>query len=95
MEEKNIKREPERLCMACRKKYLKKNLIRVAKEKSGKIYIDELKKLHGRGAYVCYNEKCLEILKKKRCLERNFKCFVDKDIYLKLKEDVEKKLRNF
>lgn len=90
MEEKKIKKEPERLCMACRKKNFKKNLIRVVKEKSGRIYIDEFKKAHGRGAYVCYNEKCLEILKKKRCLERNFKCFIESDIYLRLKENMQK-----
>ncbi len=90
MEEKKIKKEPERLCMACRKKYLKKDLIRVVKEKSGKIYIDEIKKAHGRGAYLCYNEKCLEILKKKRGLERNFKCYVESDIYLKLEENIKK-----
>lgn len=90
MKEKKIKKEPERLCMACRKKYLKKNLIRVVKEKSGRIYIDEIKKAQGRGAYLCYNEKCLEILKKKKCLERNFKCYVENDIYLELEENIKK-----
>ncbi len=90
MEEQKTKKEPERLCIACRKKYLKRDLIRVVKEKSGKMYIDEIKKAQGRGAYLCYNEKCLEILKKKRCLERNFKCYVESDIYLELEKNIKK-----
>ena len=75
------KRKPERLCMACREKKLKKNLIRIVKEKGGKIYIDVSSKASGRGAYLCNDLKCFEILKKKRCLERNFKCYVEKEIY--------------
>lgn len=82
------KKEPVRLCLACREKNYKQNLIRIVKEKNGKIFIDILKKAQGRGAYLCYNKKCLDILKKKKALEKNFKCQVDGKIYNELEERI-------
>ena len=74
------------MCIACRKRNLKDFLIRIVKEKSGKIFLDFTKKAQGRGAYLCCNEKCYEILKKKRGLEKNFKCKVEKEIYFNLED---------
>ncbi len=74
--------------MACRGKKQKEQLIRVVKQKKGLIFIDKTGKADGRGAYVCNNLECLELLKKKRGLERSFKCKIDGLIY----DDLEKEL---
>ena len=77
-----------RMCMACRERKQKERLIRVVKQKKGSIFIDKTGKADGRGAYVCNNLECLELLKKKRGLERSFKCKIDGLIY----DDLEKEL---
>ncbi len=77
-----------RMCMACRERKQKEQLIRVVKQKEGLIFIDKTGKADGRGAYVCNNLECLELLRKKRGLERSFKCKIDGLIY----DDLEKEL---
>ena len=74
--------------MACREKKEKENLIRIVKEKGGEIYIDSTKKAQGRGAYLCNNLKCFEKFKKKKSLERSFKCYIEKGIYLDLENKI-------
>ena len=39
------------------------------------------KKKFGRGAYVCKNEKCINLAKKKKAFERNMKVGNAEDIY--------------
>lgn len=77
-----------RMCMACREKKQKEQLIRVVKQKNGVIFIDKTGKADGRGSYVCNSLECLELLRKKRGLERSFRCKVDGLIY----DDLEKEL---
>lgn len=77
-----------RMCMACREKKQKKQLVRVVKQKDGVIFIDKTGKADGRGAYVCNNLECLNLLKKKRGLERSFRCKIDSLIY----DDLENEL---
>ena len=76
------------MCIACRKRNLKEFLIRIVKEKSGRIFLDYSKKAQGRGAYLCCNENCYEVLKKKKGLEKNFKCKVGEEIYFNLKDEI-------
>ncbi len=82
------KHEPIRLCIACRKKDFKYNLLRVVKNKSGYIFVDYSKKASGRGSYVCSCEKCVKILRKKKSLQKMFKCVVKDEIYLELESRV-------
>lgn len=77
-----------RMCMACREKKRKEQLIRVVKQKNGVIFIDKTRKADGRGSYVCNSSECLELLRKKRGLERSFRCKIDGLIY----DDLEKEL---
>lgn len=77
-----------RMCMACRENKQKEKLIRVVKQKDGSIFIDKTGKADGRGAYVCNNLECLNLLKKKRGLERSFRCKVDGLIYDDLKKEM-------
>lgn len=77
-----------RMCAACRKKFYKGFLLRVAKLNSGVVEFDLSQKKPGRGAYVCYDENCFKILKKKHLLEKSLKCAVDEKIYLVLEHKI-------
>lgn len=49
----------ERLCLGCRRLFLKERLLRVGALKDGHIIVDERQTLGGRGAYVCPTMDCL------------------------------------
>ena len=83
------KKEPIRLCIACREKSYKKKLIRIVKEKTGRIFVDDLKKSQGRGAYLCFKSNCFKMVFKKKLLEKNFKCKINEEVYMELKKRLE------
>ena len=82
----NVKYVPMRMCCCCRNRFAKEKLLRVVKEKEGNFKVDESRKVDGRGAYICLEEKCFEKMLKTRALNRSFKCNVPQDVYDKLKE---------
>lgn len=85
--EKNV---PLRMCVACRNKRTKTELLRVVRQKeTGKIFIDETKKADGRGAYLCRHAECLRLARKKKGFERSFKCKVSGLIYDDLEKEME------
>ena len=49
-----------RTCIGCRGKFSQKTLIRFVSEKNETLRIDNQKKLHGRGAYVCRSQPCIQ-----------------------------------
>ena len=71
---------PQRMCVACRKMQPQGELIRFVHTEDG-VKIDMNKKLFGRGAYICKNVACVKLAKKKRGIERHFKCAVPNEIY--------------
>ena len=64
-----MKSQPQRTCMGCNSKKDKKELIRIVKNKEGKISIDKTGKQEGRGAYLCDNRQCLEKVIKSKISE--------------------------
>ena len=79
------KKEPLRMCIACREMKNKKDLLRVVKNKEGKIFVDETGKANGRGAYICRDTACLEKLKKQKILNKAFKMMIDESVYAEIK----------
>ena len=77
-------KQPERMCAVCRKKGDKNSLVRIVKDKSGNIEIDNSYKLNGRGAYICKNQECIEKAIKAKVINRAFKMQVDENVYSKL-----------
>lgn len=75
----------QRTCMGCNEKKNKKELIRIAKNKENEITLDETGKAQGRGAYLCYNIKCLEKAIKTKRIEKVFKCKISDEIYENLR----------
>lgn len=79
--------KPLRMCMVCRERREKQDLIRVAYQKDRGAVIDPAGKLPGRGAYVCRRPECIAQAQKRRVLERAFSASVGPGIYEVLKEE--------
>lgn len=82
------KKQPVRMCIACREHLPKHQLIRIVKTLDDTLAIDRSGKLDGRGAYLCANRECLELALKKRALERAFRMAVGKGYYDTLREEL-------
>ena len=80
-----MKKQPQRTCMGCNTKKDKKELIRIVKDKEGKISVDKNGKQEGRGAYLCDDIQCLEKVIKSKRLEKVFECKIAEEIYEKLR----------
>lgn len=85
-----IKKIPMRTCIACKECKPKKELIRIVKTDEG-FKFDKTGKLNGRGAYICNDSKCRELLFKNKLLNKTFKCNVSSDEYNSLKDGYESK----
>ena len=83
-----MKKLPERTCIGCNEVKLKKELIRIVKNKEGQILVDKTGKANGRGAYICDNIECLEKAIKTKRLERNFETKISEDIYNELRQTI-------
>lgn len=73
----------ERRCVACRNSKQQHEMLRIARVNQ-EYLIDENNKLGGRGAYICKENKCIDLTIKKKLLNRAFKSNLDAIIYEKL-----------
>lgn len=83
-----MKQLPKRTCIGCNEVKLKKELIRVVKNKENQIFMDKTGKANGRGAYLCNNVECLEKAIKSKRLERTFEMQIDEKIYEDLRGEI-------
>lgn len=83
-----MKQEITRMCFICRNKHNKNDMLRIVKNSSGEIFIDKTGKANGRGAYICNDTKCIELIKKQKILSKAFKCEIPLDVYQKLCEEL-------
>jgi ribosomal protein L7Ae family protein len=79
-------KQPERLCVGCREKHPKSELIRIVRAPSGDVSIDATGKSPGRGAYLCPREECLLAARKHNGLAWSFKGRVATAVYDALSE---------
>lgn len=85
-----IKRKvPLRKCTGCQEMKNKKELIRIVKNDANEFSVDFTGKKPGRGAYICASLECLQKASKNKGLERSFKMAVPKEVYDKLREELE------
>jgi len=63
------KHVPQRTCIACRQIKEKKALIRLVRAENGAAEVDISGRKPGRGAYLCPNKVCWELVLKKNRLE--------------------------
>ena len=52
------KKIPMRMCVSCKERMAKKELIRIVATPDGQVVLDPTGRLPGRGAYVCHNPEC-------------------------------------
>ncbi len=64
------KKQPMRMCVACRNMREKRSLMRLVRMPDGTISYDASGKAAGRGAYLCRDRECIERAKKIRAIER-------------------------
>lgn len=77
-----------RMCVGCRQMKEKKDLIRIIKDVTGNIVVDDKVKQSGRGAYLCKNQECLQKCIKTRALNRALSCEIPQKVFENLKEKI-------
>ena len=86
MKERKI---PMRTCVITKEKLPKKELIRIVRNKDGKVFVDETGKQNGKGVYLKLVKEVIEEAKTKNILNKYLECEVDEEIY----KELEKKLK--
>ncbi len=81
------KKIPLRKCIACGEMKTKEELVRFVM-KNGEVLVDKTFKAGGRGAYICKNEKCIDLAKKKKAFERTLSVKIADDFYELLKKEL-------
>lgn len=80
---------PMRKCVACGEMFPKKSLIRVVRTPEGEILLDPTGKKSGRGAYLCKNESCFQLARKKKALEHSLNRNITPELWEKLLANLE------
>ena len=80
-----MKKTPLRKDLVSKEMLPKEDLLRIALTKDGTIYIDLKGKGEGRGAYIKKDLASVEILIKKKLLEKAFNTKIPEEFYLELK----------
>lgn len=76
-----MKKMPERTCVITKEKTLKKDLLRIVRDKEGNVSIDLTGKANGRGAYLKKDAEVIEKAKKTKALERILEVTISDNIY--------------
>ena len=76
-----MKKMPERTCVITREKTLKKDLLRVVRDNTGKVSVDETGKANGRGAYLKKDKEVINKAKATKALERILEVSIPDSIY--------------
>lgn len=71
---------PQRMCVGCRGKRNKRELIRIVRTPEGKVLVDKTGKKSGRGAYICNDPQCLTKAIKSKSLEKALETAIAEDI---------------
>ena len=72
------------MCLGCNEMKPKRELIRVTKDLNGNIGVDSTGKKNGRGAYVCKNNECIELVRKHNKLKKTFKTDIKESVFEEL-----------
>ena len=86
---KKQKKIPLRQCLGCNEHKPKKELLRVLRTPEGEIVLDFTGKRSGRGAYICYNSKCLKKARKTKRIDTNLGVNIPDDIYDGMERELE------
>jgi predicted RNA-binding protein YlxR (DUF448 family) len=76
-----MKKMPERTCVITKEKTLKKDLLRVVRDKEGNVSVDITGKANGRGAYLKKDKEVINKAKTTKALERILEVSIPDSIY--------------
>ena len=85
-----MKKIPLRRCIVTREQLPKQELLRIVRDKEGKVSVDQTGKLGGRGAYIKKDLAVLEKAKKTKILEKRLECKIEESVYEEIKKIIEK-----
>ena len=85
------KKIPLRVCLGCREKMAKKDLVRLVRSPDGEIILDLTGKKPGRGAYLCLREDCFIKAVKGKRLERNLQQSISSHLLAEIAETIKHK----
>ena len=90
---KEIQNKPIRMCTACRGRFFKKTLLRLARIKDAKdktltIKLDLDQKFMGRGMYICYSDDCFKKLKKSINKKKSFFGSISESLLEKIEGEI-------
>lgn len=81
---------PERMCVGCRGKSSKRDLVRVARVRDGEIVLDPSGSAPGRGAYVHRDVGCIEAAMLSRAFDRALRTGLTADAAARLGTGLER-----
>jgi predicted RNA-binding protein YlxR (DUF448 family) len=69
-------------------------MMRVARSPEGSAVYDPTRRIAGRGAYLCYNRKCVDIARKRHAIERALKVVTTDSLWEELERALEEHIAN-
>jgi predicted RNA-binding protein YlxR (DUF448 family) len=88
MENKKVKKTPERKCMGCMQTFPKKDLVRIVRTPEGSVEMDLTGKKSGRGAYICRSEACLKKAIKSKRIQANLEVEINEELIEALSKEI-------
>ncbi len=82
------KKMPERTCVITKEKPLKKDLIRVVRDKEGNVSVDLTGKANGRGAYLKKDAAVIEKARSTKALDKLLEVTIPDAIYDELLNNI-------
>lgn len=76
-------KSPERMCVICRSRFIKSDLLRVVNVGSSVVF-DESSRMNGRGAYIC--KTCVFNKKRRPLLAKAVKAEIVEELWTKMEE---------
>ena len=76
-----MKKIPLRRCIVTREQLPKQELLRIVRDKEGKVSVDQTGKLGGRGAYIKKDIEVLNTAKSKNILSRVLEVNIPEEVY--------------
>ena len=76
-----MKKVPMRSCVVTGEKLEKKELIRVVRDNTGRVFVDLSGKANGRGAYLKKDKDVINKAKKNKILDRRLEVEVPDELY--------------
>lgn len=79
---------PLRKCVVTKEMKPKEELIRVVRNKEGKVFVDPTGKMNGRGAYLTKDLSIIEKAEKSNVLNEQFKTNIEPSLFDELKQTI-------